>query len=191
VNQIKRFVRAVKALEYNRHNLELIFNIDKYGHDSTGIDIFPYEKSDGNNFVIKKLKTKLFSLYILEMFIAEASGKKDLFLDHRNYLSMQPPYNKIKHVRFSYLYNNYNSISGSAIGEGTSGGLDSLANLLMSTGAEQNDLQVSYELSYNRFYKIYASNKEVNAIFKERTGTTLKRIASKFSVETVQNFGEC
>lgn len=175
MNQIKRFVGEVKKLEFNPYNLGLIFNIDKYGHNSTGIDIFPHEKSDGENLAIKKLKTKLFSLYMLEMFIAEASGKKDLFLDHKHYLSMQPPYNKIKYVRFSYLYNNYNSISGSAIGEGTSGGLDSSANLLMSTGAEQNDLQVSYESSYNRFYKIYASNEKVNAIFKERTGTTLKR----------------
>ncbi|WP_201352063.1 hypothetical protein [Hydrogenimonas urashimensis] len=150
--------------------------IDRFGAlGDKGID--PFKKIDRITGTIEDpdetrwLRTIIFSSYILEMYVVYAHGRKRLFIDTEYWSNVEGQ--KVSHsdrLLFSKLYNTFNDIHVHRVPK-----IDPLADLILPIIYEQMELQDKYMSSFVRFHKIYAINEEINEIFEERKGLSLKK----------------
>jgi len=176
---LKRLVRLVEDINYNPYNYGLLLNIDRYGAmNDAGIDPFktinPMTGTIESEDETRWLRTVIFSSYILEMYFAYAKGKKKIYIDTKYWATMiEQKVPEKERLSFSKLYNLFNDIHVDREAK-----LSSMVDIMLPILYEQMELQTTYVASYVRFFKIYANNHEINTIFKERKGISLKRFVA-------------
>lgn len=148
--------------------------MDKYGAFGDGTNVFleinPYTKKIySKRKGTDRLSTKLLTSYLLEMYIADSVGDKEIFIDTSYWIQHQPKFNKSNHLQISTIYNLYNDFHPKKFES-----LSAIATLLLPIAYEQIDIQDGYESHFNRFFAVYGSNSEINRLYFEKYGISLK-----------------
>lgn len=175
LHSLQQLISAVQLLSYSPINSSVLIDIDRYGAFGSGLNIF-FERNPETGEIYSKepyldqLKSRFFTSYILEMYTAFACVNKNIFIDNTHLRIFQSPFHPHTHQSMNKMYNFYNSFSTKK-----NVSLSSVANILLPIVYEQIDLQDSYESHFNRFYKIYGSNEEINDLFYAKFNISIKK----------------
>lgn len=174
MNTLKRLLHEVKDLSFSQHNYATLLAIDKYGAFGDGINIYlDVNRYTGEVKSIRpetdRLMTKLFTSYLLEMYMCYANGDSEIFIDSTYWSARKPKLTTRNIASLAKIQRLYNDIYAESHGS-----LNSIANLMLPITHEQIEMQEGYERYLNRFYKIYGSNEDINEIFKIHFGISLK-----------------
>lgn len=176
---LKQLIRLVQEIEYHPYNYRVLINIDRYGAmKDSGIDPFktinPMTGTIEPEDKTRWLRTVIFSSYILEMYFAYAKRNKKIYIDTKYWATMvEQKVPQKECLSFTKLYNLFNDIHIEREAK-----LSSLVDIMLPILYEQMELQTTYVASYIRFFRIYANNDEINSIFRERKGISLKRFVA-------------
>ncbi|PCI30169.1 MAG: hypothetical protein COB67_02470 [SAR324 cluster bacterium] len=158
-NCLKWIIEHVKQLNLDNaiHTLQRIEN--KRSKTTDMINIFPQEDTDFN-----AMESVYFGNYMIEKVIIYAQGSKTI---HLNGL-----FDKNKQIRVGALYNHFSDVfKMPARSE-----LELLPTLMIPIFAEQMALQQGPVQNIQRFYHIFATNKDINAAYKNKFGMKLTSI---------------
>ena len=174
MSNLQRLIREVSSLSFSPHNYAVLLSIDKYGAFGDGVNIYlDVNKFTGEAKSIRpetdRLMTKLFTAYLLEMYVCYADGDFEIFIDTAYWKTRQPKSAARSIASLVKIQRLYNDIYAESHGT-----LSPIANLMLPIAHEQIEMQEGYERYLNRFYNIYGSNEEINEIFKARFGISLK-----------------
>lgn len=175
---LKRLIRTIEEIEYNTYNYGLFLSIDRHGAiGDIGINPFlkinPLTKKVEPEDELTGLKIQIFSSYMLEMYFAYAKGKNTLYLDTEYWDKKQATVERDTRINFSKIYNLFNGMYIKRESK-----ISTMVDIMLPIIFEQMELQTTYVSSYVRFFKIYADNEEVNTIFEERKGLSLKKFVA-------------
>lgn len=174
MSTLRRLLQEVKDLSFSQNNYATLLAIDKYGAFGDGINIYlDVNRYTGEVKSIRpetdRLMTKLFTSYLLEMYMCYANGDFELFIDSTYWSARQPKPTARNIASLAKIQRLYNDIYAES-----HGALSPIANLILPITHEQIEIQEGYERYLNRFYKIYGSNEGINEIFKTHFGIGLK-----------------